>query len=72
MRHKQMLFALLAMLLGFIPPAFAQNVAKIGDKTYKTFAAAVTAATSGQTITLLSDVTESETVVFTKSLNIDG
>ena len=46
------------------------SVAAIGDKEYKTIQAAVDAAQSGQTITLLADITEDVTV--NKSVTIDG
>ena len=45
-------------------------VAKIGEQGYETFAAAVAAATAGQTITLLADVAESVTIG--KSLTMQG
>jgi len=70
MRKKQFLFAFLAMILCFTSSAFAQNVAKIGDKEYGTLKEAVTAASAGQTITLLADINEDVTV--TKSVTIDG
>ena len=70
MRKKQFLFAFLAMILCFTSSAFAQNVAKIGDKEYGTLSEAVTAASAGQTITLLADINEDVTV--TKSVTIDG
>ena len=70
MRKKQFLFAFLAMILCFTSSAFAQNVAKIGDKEYGTLSEAVTAASAGQTITLLADINED--VAVTKSVTIDG
>lgn len=46
------------------------DVAAIGDTTYATLAAAVSAASAGDTVTLLTDVTENVTIG--KSLTIDG
>ena len=46
------------------------GVAQIGNNYYATLADAITAATAGQTITLLADITEDVTV--NKSLTIDG
>ena len=48
----------------------SQSVAKIGDNYFNTLAAAVEAATAGQTITLLKN-TEGSGVVINKSLTID-
>lgn len=47
----------------------AQKV-KIGETEYETFAAAITAATAGQTITFIDNVNENVTI--NKSLTIDG
>lgn len=47
-----------------------QSVAKVGEKYYTTLAAAVEAATAGQTITLLKNA-EGSGVVINKSLTID-
>ena len=49
----------------------ASNVAKIGDQEYATLAAAVNAAESGATITLLSDVTVTEPIEVAKSMTLD-
>ena len=46
------------------------SAAKIGEKTYETLAAAISAAKAGETITLLSDRTENVTI--SKNLTIDG
>ena len=59
----------MAMLLCFVSPAFAQK-AKIGDAEYATLSAAISAATSGGTVTLIDNVNESLTV--SKSVTIDG
>ena len=48
----------------------AVSAAMIGDNTYETLAGAINAATAGQTITLLSDLTENVTI--NKNLTIDG
>lgn len=47
-------------------------VAKIGDKGYETLVEAITAATDGQTVTLLADVTVDKTILIEKNLTIDG
>lgn len=49
----------------------ASKVAKIGDQEYATLAAAVNAAESGATITLLSDVTVTEPIEVAKSMTLD-
>ena len=46
------------------------KVAQIGDKTYATLQEAIDAATAGQTITFLADITENVTI--NKSITIDG
>ena len=46
--------------------------AKIGDTYYATFADAFAAAKEGETITLLADITISETITINKNLTIDG
>ena len=52
--------------------AWAQtNVAKIGDQEYATLEAAVTAATAGQTVTLLTNVELDEAVDINKSITLD-
>ena len=48
----------------------AVSAAQIGETAYESLAAAISAATAGQTITLLSDRTENVTI--NKSLTIDG
>ncbi len=45
-------------------------VAQVGETKYKTVAAAVAAATAGETVTLIANVTEDVTI--SKSLTIDG
>ena len=50
----------------------AKTQAKIGDTYYATFKAAYDAAQNGDTITLLDDVTTSETITITKSITLDG
>ena len=70
MKLKKMLFALVAMMACFAPPAFAQNVAKIGDTEYATLSSAIAAASAGQTITLIGDVDEN--VNLSKNLIVDG
>lgn len=47
-------------------------VAQIGEKKYETLAAAITAATDGQTVTLLADVTVDKTILIEKNITIDG
>ena len=50
----------------------AKPVAKIGEQGYASLSAAITAATAGQTVTLIGDAEESKTLVIGKSLTIDG
>ena len=50
-----------------------EAVAKIGDNDYyTTLPGAISAATAGQTVTLLKDVTTSEIVVINKAITLDG
>ena len=70
MRQKRFVLAIMAMLLCFVSPAFAQNVAKIGDAEYATLSAAISAATSGGTVTLIDNV--SEDVTISENLTVDG
>ena len=49
---------------------FSNPVAKIGETKYSTLTKAIAAATAGQTIELLADITENVTV--SKNLTIDG
>ena len=51
--------------------AGSANVAKIGEKEYATVAAAITAATDGQTVVLLKNVTESVTIASGKNVVLD-
>jgi len=53
-----------------IAPVAEESVAKVGEAQYNTLAAAIEVAKSGDTITLLADVTEDVTV--SKSVTIDG
>ena len=46
-------------------------VAKVGDNEYTTLEAAITAASAGDTVTLLSDVTLTETLTINKNLTLD-
>ena len=76
---KKLLSILLVfcMILGMMPAAFAEDdtasgsAAKIGDKEYETLAAAIDAANDGDTITLLTDVTEDITIPAGKALSLD-
>ena len=61
MKLKQFIFALVAMLLSFVSPAFAQ-VAKVGNTEYETIDEAIANWTDGTTLTLLADVTLSDVV----------
>lgn len=70
MKQKFLNLVLATMLLCFVSPAFAQ-VAKIGDTEYPTLKQAITAATAGQTITMIDDVNEG-VVTFNKNLTLDG
>ena len=47
-------------------------VAQIGTTKYETLAEAITAATAGQTITLLTDITLTSTQTISKAITIDG
>ena len=72
-----MLLAVLMVLAtgiasGFTALAEGTNEAKIGDTEYATFAAALTAAMDGETITLLRDVTIAKKICLTKNVVIDG
>lgn len=71
---KKYIFALIATM--FLPLSMmAQNVAKIDDTEYATLAEAVAAATDGQTIDIIADVTELEDgseLSINKSLTITG
>ena len=67
------MFALLAMLLSFGSPTFAQNVAKIGNTEYATLKAAMTEANKGTgnyTITLLQNSAEVFTFAQKSGVNI--
>lgn len=69
-RVKSMFIAAFAAVFAFVAPAVAANVAKIDDTEYDTLSAAIAAASTGNTITLLADVNESVTI--SKSITIDG
>ncbi len=56
MKRKHFILALVAMLLSFVHPAFAQ-VAKVGNTEYATIDEAIAKWTNGSTLTLLDDVT---------------
>lgn len=75
MKLKKLLsvFLALAMLLGVCSvPVFADgNVAKIGTVEYASLAEAVAAAQAGDTVTLLTNVTLSETLEISKSITLD-
>ena len=70
MRQKRFVLAIMAMLLCFVSPAFAQTVAKIGEAEYATLSEAISAATSGAKVTLIGNAAENVTVG--KNLTIDG
>ena len=65
---------ILTLFMMFCSITFGQNVkvAKIGDTEYGTLAAAIKAATPGQTITLLKDTKENVTSDFKENITIDG
>ncbi len=70
-------FLLMAMMMVslFAVGAFAEdtaNVAAIGDTEYATLAAAIDAAESGATVTLLKDVTLSEKLTIKNDVTIEG
>ncbi len=60
---------ILTLFMMFCSITFGQ-VAKIGDNSYANLADAIKAATTGQTITFLTDITENVTI--NKSVTIDG
>lgn len=69
-KFTQTLFlVLLAMITS---TAYADNVAKIGTTEYATLQEAINAATSGQTVELMSNVSVSATQNITKGITIDG
>ncbi len=56
----------------YVDNVLLKREAKIGDTYYETLADAYTAATDGQTITLLADITLSEIFVIEKSITFNG
>lgn len=77
MNCKKILAGILSAAMVFTTmaiPAFADdngNVASIGTTSYKTLTAAITEAKDNDTVTLLSDVTESITVEKGKNITLD-
>ncbi len=77
MNCKKILAGILSAAMVFTTmaiPAFADdngNVASIGAINYNTLTAAITAAKDNETVTLLSDVTESITVEKDKNITLD-
>lgn len=65
-------FLLMAATLLLSGNAWAQNVAKIGATEYPTLAGAMSAATSGQTITLLADVENTGDLNLKAGVTLDG
>ena len=65
---------LLFFLLAFVGVVRAQevHVAKIEEQGYATLVEAISAATAGQTVTLLKDVTTSEIIVIDKAITLNG
>ena len=78
MKNKTYRFAavaavLLAFCLVFTAPVGAvDNESKIGNVEYETLAAAINAASDGQTVTLLNDVTSSEIIEIKTAITLDG
>ena len=68
----------LVMVLSLLPTAWAETpagaggVAKLNDTVYETLEDAVRLAVSGDTITLLQDVTIQDTLVLDKAVTLDG
>ena len=62
--------AMLFSVAAISASAAETDVAAIGEATYATLADAITAATAGDTITLIDDVTENVTI--SKSITLDG
>ena len=66
-------FAVALLVLAMSTMAFADdNVAKIGETPYATLQEALTAADSGATITLLSDINLTEVVEIKKAVKVEG
>ena len=70
MKRKHFILALVAMLLSFVPPAFAQNVAKVGNTEYATIAEAAAAAQAGSEIKLLADATVEGTLALPAGIKL--
>ncbi len=57
---------------GPVTPVSTETVAKIGETEYETLAAAISAATAGQTITLVSNIALDKEITISKGITIDG
>ena len=74
---KQRILAILlslTMMFTLVPTAMAEGsdpVAQIGETTYATLQAAINAATAGQTVKLVADVTEDITISASKNVTLD-
>ena len=72
MKNIMKYFAVILAVICSTFAVFAANVAKIGDKEYETIDAAISAANSGDTIILISDVGYNGAFVPLKNITIDG
>lgn len=71
MKLKKCIFTLVVMLSGFSATVFAENVAKIGETVYETLQEAIGAAGADATITLLANVTITESTTIDKNITLD-
>ena len=72
-RFAAALAVLLALALVFVAPVGAvDNESKIGNVEYETLEAAINAASDGQTVTLLNDVTSSEIIEINTAIILEG
>lgn len=71
MKLKKCIFTLVVMLSGFSATVFAENVAKIGETEYETLQEAIGAAGADATITLLANVTITESTTIDKNITLD-
>ncbi len=63
---------MLMSLVSTVAFAGGANVAKVGDTEYSTLQEAINAAADGDTVYLLSSVSESQPITISKSITIDG
>ena len=68
---KKYILSFIILLLAGVNAAWAQNVAQIGTTPYATLEAAIEAATTGQTITLLANVNTASQIEVGKKVTLD-